>query len=720
MSGRIRIKQHDLTDCGAACLASVASHYRLNLPVARIRQYASTDKKGTNVLGLIEAAEQLGFAAKGVKCPWESLSQVPLPAIAHLAMDGGLHHFVVLYRVTESVVKLMDPADGCIHKLSHTDFKQRWTGVLMLLAPDEQFRKGNEKNSVLSRLWFLLHPHRGVLIQVLLGAVCYTLLGLATSVFLQKTIDHVIPDANRNLLNLMGIVMVVLLLLRAFINHAKTLLTIKTGQQIDARLILGYYKHLLRLPQRFFDTMRTGEIISRINDAVKIRTFINEVLVTFAVNIFIVIFSFALMFTYYWKLALVIVLVVPLYALIYFITNRLNRKTQRQVMERAAELESQLVESINAVGTVKRFGLEGYANLKTENRFIRFLGGVYRSSVNALWSGNSGQFISSLFTIILLWVGAGFVLDTRITPGELLSFYAIIGYFTTPVSGLIGMNRTIQDALIAADRLFEIMDLEQEETGEKTELRPELVGDIRFKAVHFRYGSQTKVFENLNLLIPKAKITAIVGESGSGKSTLLSILQGIYPIKSGNITIGNFDIRHLSHESLRRVISVVPQQIDLFAGNIIENIAVGDFEPDMDRLLKVCTALGMMEFIEGLPAGFHTPIGENGATLSGGQRQRLAIARALYRDPEILILDEATSSLDPASEQYIQKTIAALRDQGKTVLLIAHRLNTVAQADEVVVMQSGAVVETGSHAALMAKKGAYYQLWRWQMPTLPE
>ncbi|WP_057937971.1 peptidase domain-containing ABC transporter [Algoriphagus resistens] len=714
---KIKVKQHDMTDCGAACLVSVANHFRLNLPIARIRQYASTDKKGTNVLGLIEAAEKLGFVAKGVKCPWDTLPQVPLPAIAHLVVGEGLHHFVVVYRVTKTTVHVMDPADGRLHKLSHSDFKAKWTGVLLLLAPGKEFKQGSEKVSVLRRLGFLLHPHRSVLLQVLVGAACYTVLGLATSIFLQKIVDQVIPNANRNLLNLMGVVMVVLLLVQTFINHVKTLLTIKTGQHIDARLILGYYKHLLRLPQRFFDTMRTGEIISRINDAVKIRVFINDVLITFAVNCFIVVFSFALMFSYYWKLALVMLLVVPLYALIYVISNKINRKTQRKVMEHSADLESQLVESVNAVGTVKRFGLEEYANLKTENRFIRFLDTMYRSSVNALWIGNSGQFTSGLLTIVLLWVGAGFVLDTLITPGELLSFYAIVGYFTAPVSSLIGMNRTIQDAMIAADRLFEIMDLEQEEAGKRADLLPEMVGDIRFKGVQFRYGSGTKVFDNLNLVIPKGRITAVVGESGSGKTTLLSILQGIYPIREGSITIGDFDIRYLSHESLRRVVSVVPQQIDLFAGNVIENIAVGDFDPDMNQLIQVCTSLGMMEFIEKLPAGFHTYIGENGATLSGGQRQRLAIARALYRNPEILILDEATSSLDPLSEQYIQQALISMRDQGKTIILIAHRLGTVAQADQIVVMRSGTVVEEGSHLALMERKGDYHQLWRQQVPV---
>jgi ATP-binding cassette subfamily B protein len=236
----------------------------------------------------------------------------------------------------------------------------------------------------------------------------------------------------------------------------------KTGQLIDAKLILGYYKHLLRLPQRFFDTMQIGEITSRISDAVKIRSFINEVAIEMIVNIFIVIFSFTLMFTYYWKLALVILLVIPFYALIYFLLNRFNKKVERNIMENAAELQTQLVESISHIRTVKEFRIEEFSNTKTENKFVKLLFSVYKSGLNGIFAGTSTQFLASIFTVILLWIGSGYVIDREITPGELFSFYALIGYFTSPVASLIGMNKTAQNALIAADRLFEIMDLERE------------------------------------------------------------------------------------------------------------------------------------------------------------------------------------------------------------------------------------------------------------------
>jgi len=715
---KIKIKQHDVTDCGAACLASIAAHYKLTIPIARIRQFAGTDKKGTNVFGMIEAAQKLGFEAKGVRGDFASLGKIPKPSIAHIIVDEKLHHYVVIYEVTKEYVKIMDPGDGKIYKKTHEEFTKEWTGVLVLLLPKEDFTARDEKVSVLKRFWFLLRPHKLVLLQALIGAVVYTLLGFSISIYIQKLTDHVFVGGNTKLLNLLGFIMIGLLLLQVVIGVFKDVFLIKSGQQIDARLILGYYKHLFKLPQQFFDNMRVGEIISRINDAVKIRTFINGVSLSLTVNVLILFFSFALMFSYYWKLALIMLLVIPLYASIYFLINRLNKKTERTIMERSADLESQLVESLNAVGTIKRFGLEDYANIKTETKFINLLKIGYKSALNSVFSGTSSGFVSRLFTIILLWSGSYFVIEREITAGELMSFYAIIGYFTGPVASLIDANKQIQNALIAADRLFEIMDLEREEDDNKIELTKDAIGDIQFKNVAFRYGTRVDVFKNFNLKITKGEITAIVGESGSGKSTLISLLQNMYPIQKGKVAIGDVDLKYISNTSLRDLVSVVPQKIDLFAGDVIDNIAVGEYAPDMEKIINICKTINILEFIENLPNSFNTYLGENGATLSGGQKQRIAIARALYKQPEILVLDEATSSLDSTSENYIQKAVQSLRNQNKTIILIAHRLSTVINADTIVVLNKGEVLEEGCHKKLYNEKGHYYKLWQQQIPDL--
>ncbi|WP_202702396.1 peptidase domain-containing ABC transporter [Flavobacterium sp. UGB4466] len=707
----IKIKQHDVKDCGAACLSSIGSHFNVNLPIARIRQFANTDKRGTNVLGIIEGAEKMGFTAKGVKGGFDALDKIPLPAIAHIVIKEQLQHYVVIYKVEKSKITVMDPGLGKMEYYTFEEFQKTWSGVLILFAPNDDFKTVNEKTAPLKRFWDLIQPHKTILLQALVGAILFTVLGLAMSVYIQKITDYVLVDGNRKLLNLLSLSMIAIILLQAYIGSKKSVFVMKTGQLIDAKLILGYYKHLLHLPQRFFDTMQIGEITSRISDAVKIRSFINEVAIEMIVNLFIVVFSFVLMFTYYWKLALVIVLVIPFYAVIYFVLNKFNKKVERTIMENAAELQTQLVESITHVRTVKEFGIEDFSNLKTENKFVKLLFTTYKSGLNGIFAGTSTQFLASAFTIVLMWIGSGYVIDRAITPGELFSFYALIGYFTSPVASLINMNKTAQNALIAADRLFEIMDLEREETENKIELQKEHLGDIRFENVSFRYGSRLEVFKNFNAVFKKNQTTAIVGESGSGKTTLISLLQNLYPIKEGKIYIGEYDSQFVHYQSLRKVIGVIPQQLNLFSGNIIENIALGDSFPNIQRILDLSKQLGITQFVEKLPNGFETQIGENGAMLSGGQKQRIAIARALYKNPEILLMDEATASLDTASEKMVKEVIDNFKTQGKTIIVIAHRLSTIANADTILVMKNGAIVESGNHFELLNQESEYYNLW---------
>lgn len=708
----IKIKQHDITDCGAACLASICAHYGLQFPVARIRQYAFTDQKGTNVLGLIEAANKLGLSAKGVKARFEALKIVPKPTIAHVIVNQQLQHFIVIYKVEKEHIVYMDPADGRMHKVENYDFERMWTGVLVLMEPEETFKQGNQKTSMTKKFFSLLSPHKSVMIQAVFGALVYSLLGLSTSIYVGKITDYVLVDKNLNLLNLMGVAMLVILLLRTFIGAMKSILALKTGQRIDAALILGYYKHLLTLPQQFFDTMRVGEIISRVNDAVKIRNFINNVSLDLVVNIMILLFSVGLMFVYSWKLALITLASAPLFLLIFWSFNKLNKKYQRSIMESSADLESQLVESINSISTIKRFGIEEFANLKTETRFVHLLKNTFRSIYGSIMAQGGIQFVSTAITIAVLWVGSILVIDQELTPGTLMVFYSLIGYVISPIGALISSNQTIQDALIAADRLFQIMDLEREQDNDqKIALQPDMIGDISFENVSFRYGSRKEVFKELNLKIEQGKTTAVIGESGSGKTTLISLLQHIYPIQSGHIRIGDYDIAQIDNKSLRRRVGTVPQQIELFAGTIVENIAVGDLHPDMRRITDLIDQLGLRKFIERLPEGLNTFIGEHGASLSGGERQRIAIARALYKEPEILIFDEATSSLDTTAERYVKQTLEALAEQGKTVIIIAHRLTTVKDADRIVVLDKGQVVETGTHGELFKAGGIYSRLW---------
>lgn len=713
------IKQHDMRDCGAACLASVAAHYNVGIPIARIRQYACTDREGTNILGMIRGAERIGFEAKGVKGKAESLPLLPYPTIAHVVRrtddNMELHHFVVLYGEKNDKVQVMDPGYGSMEWVKKEDFCKEWSGALVLLEPKNGFEAHDETVSVYTKFKELVWPHKSILLQALIGAIIYTALGLTSSIYIEKITDYVLVGGNTNLLNLLSIVMILIVLLKFTISMIQGFIVMRTGQMMDANLILGYYKHLLKLPQSFFDTMHIGEITSRINDAVKIRNFINDTVISLVVNVLIVILSFALMFVYYWKLALIMLIVIPLYGALYVITDKWNKKVERKVMEDAASLESQLVESLNAEKTIKQFGIEVYENEKTENRFVKMLYSIYSSSKCGMMAGGISELVSSLFTVIMIWVGSYFVLDGHLTAGELMSFYAIVGYFTSPVASLVTSNKSIREALIAADRLFEIMDLEREEITGKIEFKREMMGDVVFSDVCFSYGTSREVFNGLNMRFKRGEMTAIVGESGCGKTTIANLLQNLYPIDEGRIMIGDHILANLSNHSLRTLIAAVPQQITLFSGTIIQNIALGEYEPDLEKVATLTRDLGLSDFIDKLPQGYNTQVGENGAMLSGGQKQRLAIARALYKNPEILILDEATSALDSMSEQYVQSVIQNLRKEGKTIVVIAHRLSTIKNADCIYVLKDGKLEESGNYESLQAFNGEFCKLWKSQM-----
>jgi ATP-binding cassette subfamily B protein len=712
MGNKIEVKQRDVSDCGAACLVSVAAYYGLHIPVSKVRQYADTDKQGTSLSGLITAAARMNFVARGTKATNIDLCGIPVPAIFHLVTENKLQHFVVVYKIRKNSVYTMDPALGEIVKWPVADFKKSWTGVVMLLVPSTDFQSEQKTVPVSIRFWELILPHKKMLFRALLGAFIYTAMGLSTSVYIQKIVDLVLPGANKNLMNVLTISMIALLCFQTLAGYFKSLIILKTGREIDSWLILGYYRHLLKLPQRFFDNMRVGEIISRVNDAVRIRLFINDISIGIVVHAFTMILCFTVMFLFYWKLALIMLASIPVYALIYQTNDRINAKWQRKMMVTGAAFESQLVESIQGISTIRRFGSSDFFNRKTENSFIPYTRAIFTSSRSGIVLTNLSEFVTGILTISILWIGSYLVIDHVFSSGELLSFYTLIIFFTNPVRALIGANRSMQDAVIAADRLFEIIDLETEvESVENCPVVRLPTGDLIFEHVMFSYGRGPFIFNDLHIRIPQFKMTAVIGDSGCGKSTMLSLIQKFYSPQNGIIKIGETDIQNISNSIIRQGIAAVPQHTDLFQGSILSNIALGEDEPNEERIVEICRRLGLHEFIMNLPSRYHTVVREQGVNLSGGQKQRLGIARAIYRDPAILILDEATSALDPENERKVQEVLHWFHNRTKTILVITHRLKTVLFCDTVIFLRQGKPAMAGTHQTLLSENSIYSEWW---------
>jgi ATP-binding cassette subfamily B protein len=710
------VRQQDQSDCGAAALASVALHYKLPIPVQRMRDLCGTDRVGTNLLGLLQAAESLGFSAKGVKGPFEGLREVPLPAIAHWINDEGLGHFVVLYGVRESSVVIADPARG-IRKLSREEFCRQWTGYLLILTPDQaRFARAEAGASTgpWRRFIALLRPHASILGEAFLCALLLTVLGLSTSFFVQHLVDSVLVHAQARLLNALAIGMLAILVFRALFGLLRQYLLVHISRKVDLGLISGYTRHVLRLPLNFFEMRRIGEILSRINDAVKVRTAVSGTSLTAIVDGTLVVISMAVMFYYDWRLAAVASLFVPLLWGAVLAHHPATKRLSRQAMEDGARLQAHLVEDVSAVETVKAFHLENARSEEGEEKLVKVVQAGYSLQKLGMSMSALGALVAGAAGIAILWYGGHRVIEGALSIGQLMFFSTLLGYMLGPLERLASVNLQLQDALIAVDRLYQVMDVEMEKLHEEKRAEFRGIRDaVELKNVSFKYGCRSEVLSGIDLRIPAEQTVAIVGESGSGKTTLLKLLMRFYDPTGGRITMDGVDARDFTLSSLRSRIGVVSQEPFIFNGTIAENIGLARPASTLPEIAAAARAVGLEEFIDGLPQRYETVVGERGANLSGGQRQRLAIARALLMRPEILVFDEATSHLDTATERGIQKGLEE-QFRGKTVILVAHRLSTLRAAQTIYVLHQGKVVEQGSHEDLIRREGRYAALWRSQ------
>lgn len=720
------IKQHDITDCGAACLATIAKQNGYKISISKIREIAGTDKQGTNAFGIIQAAEQLGFSAKGVKGNKEAFfSEFPLPCIAHVIADGNLMHYVVIHKITKRRIILADPAEGIV-KLKPEEFfgevtdgkkppKYQWTGVLILLVKSENFVTGNETKGLFQRFFYLLIPQKKLLLHIFLASLIYTILGILGAFYFKALVDDILPDGLSKTLMTLSIGVILLNIFKVILDAIRSQLLLYLSQKLDITLLLGYYRHVLELPMNFFGSRKVGEIVSRFNDASKVRDAISGATLTIMIDTLMAVAGAVILYMQNAKMFGIAVIMVILYSTIVIGFHRSFEKWNREQMEDNAQLTSYLVESLNGMQTVKAFNAERKANRETESRFIKLLKSIFSLSFISNMQNALKVFVELVGGVIILWVGGLDVIQGTLTMGQLITFQSLLVYFLDPIKNLINLQPMMQTAVVAADRLGEILDLEAEKGEEEyRKMNPQSIsGNIEFKDISFRYGTRKLVLEHINLTIKKGEKVAFVGESGSGKTTLAKILLHLYTVESGEICINENNIEDIQIETLREKIAYIPQETFLFSGSIYENLALGMDHPSMEEVIEASKKAQAHEFINELPLRYETRLEENGANLSGGQRQRIAIARAMLKKPDILILDEATSNLDAVTERALDRTIGDFSEE-MTTIFIAHRLSTIKNCDCIFVMDKGKIMETGTHEELKNMGGKYANLVKHQ------
>lgn len=708
------ILQNDETDCGPACLAAIFGKYGLKVSIAKIRDIAGTDRQGTSACGLVKVIEHYGFEQKVVEADKNALTQkLPLPAIAHVVIDNTLLHYVVITKIKDNTVVVSDPAKGSV-RYKKEDFLKIWTNVLILIAPTKESQKGNKKESTLSSFFRLLISQKWLLLRIFILSMILTSIGIITSFYYQVLMDNIVPSLSIEMLNYVSAITLSLFLVQICLNFFRGLLIVKLEQNIDIPIMLGYYNHALILPMKFYSMRDTGEIISRFNDASSIRDIVSEASLTIMMDTIMAVVGAVVLFNSNRLLFLISVVMLILYGIIVFVYNKPIKKINRKIMEMNSKVTSQFVETINGIETIKAFNQEDNEKEKTDKLYKKFLKKVFNGGVLSLSQQTITMFVAVVGELVILWVGVAYVIKGELTLGELITFNALLGYFIEPIKNLFNLQPSIQTAVVAADRLGEILDITPEYNYEHEQLNDKIKFDkISISNLDFRYGTRELVLKDINLEICRGEKIAFVGESGSGKTTLANLLVRLYEQEKGSIKLDSIDIREFSIKQIRDNISYISQNTFLFSGTIRENLLFGNSDVSDDDISQVCKICELEEYINSLPLKFNTRIEENGKNLSGGQKQRLAIARALLKKPEILIMDEATSNLDYVTERSIEKTINNF-SKNMTTIIIAHRLSTIKDCDKILVLRNGQIVETGNHRDLLNQRGYYYQLWNGQ------
>lgn len=717
-------KQLDGMDCGPTCLRMVSSHYGRNYSLNKLRELTGFNREGVSMLGLSETAEKIGFRTTGAKLTIGQLKDIQFPAILH----WNQNHFVVLYKIKQSVFYIADPARGLM-SYSVKEFLDYWlsgnevgnrVGIALLLTPSPDFfAQSGEKKERLNWGFMLryLYPYKKLIFQLVVGLGVGSLLQLIIPFLAQSIVDIGINTRNLNFIYIILIAQSILFLGRLSVEFIRSWILLHMSTRLNISILTDFLIKLMKLPMLFFDARMTGDIMQRMNDQRRIESFLTgSTLSTFFSMFNLVIFTFVLL-KFNITVFVVFVSATAIYSVWVLAFLKQRRRLDVKRFDISSHNQSKIVQLIGGMQEIKLNNCEQQKRWEWEH----IQADLFRFSVKSLSIGQIQQigafFINEGKNIVITFLVAKSVIDGDLTLGQMVAIQYIVGQINSPIEQLLGFMQQLQDAKLSLERLNEIHMLEDEQPVTRTFVNElPLDKSISLKNLYFTYpgAGNEPVLKDISFHIPEGKTTAIVGVSGSGKTTILKLLLRFYEPQKGEIRVGKLGIDQIGHRFWRGKCGIVMQDGYVFSENIARNIAVADEYPDKVKLQHAIEVANISDLIEGLPLGLNTKIGMEGNGISQGQKQRILIARSVYKNPEYIFFDEATNSLDANNESIIMKNLEEFF-QGKTVVVVAHRLSTVKNADNIIVLEKGVIVEQGNHNALVARRGSYYELIRNQL-----
>lgn len=724
----VKYIQHDSMDCGPTCLKMVAKFYGKNYSLQNLRDRCHITREGVSLLGISDAAESIGFRTTGVKVTWtQMVEEMPMPCIVH----WNQRHFVVVYDVVKKhgVYKVMvaDPASGLL-EYTEEDFRGLWLeserkteGIALILEPTPKFyeEEGDDERRHYGFGYVLkyLRPYRTYIIQILLAMLTASVISLLMPFITQSVVDKGIGTGSLSLIVVLLIAQLTLTLGGLANNLIRSWLMLHTTSRVSISLISDFLCKLMRLPIAFFDSKMVGDIMQRIGDYNRIQTFLTGSLLSMVIAVVSFVVYGLIMAGYNATIFIVFLIGASLYVFWVLLFMKRRRKLDYMRFQQASANQSNIVQLIGGMQEIKLNNCEKQKRWEWESIQAK----LFKVGVKSLTLGQvqeiGSTFIDQTKNILMSFIAAKSVIDGGMTLGMMMALQYIMGQINAPISQFISFVQSAQDASISLDRLGEIHEMKDEEPAEEERIKDiPSDADIVFRDVVFQYDGphSPKVLDEVSLTIPSGKVTAIVGASGSGKTTMLKMMLGFYPPVSGEVLLGNVSLKNYSESRWRARCGTVMQEGYIFSGTIAANIAVSEEYPDMERVRWAAGVSNIKYWIEGLPLGYGTKIGADGHGLSSGQKQRILIARAAYKDSRYLFFDEATNSLDANNERTIMENLERLFSE-KTVVVVAHRLSTVKNADNIIVLDKGRIAEQGTHSQLTALRGKYYELVKNQL-----